>query len=366
MSLIIFISTYCRPVWLSPETFQERYGFDPMTGVIHDLKKVPIYYRKMLMSATEWNKTLSDKNLKQFQQSCKSYNRHLKEHMREGHDSSFDNYKSQVPEPVIAEIKESLNGTSKVTKKKKFTKFTKPSININANAPSLRNTLEHCSELQYLGVIYSIPKEVKQKHTMKASTATNDTAKAIAAANMVSTERYEREPLMRYEPNTVFVEPEKFCLVKFIIKHATDVSTTSEERENSEESEFLDVSQTSDVSSEDGSKVKVTSEETDESEESESLDLSRTSDTSSEVKGQGSQEELKAIVSSKRVETFRSREIKGRVKTSYIGEQFMVLDENYHFSKRLCAKVNSLLEEAERVRDIEFWVERKRRSKRKN
>ena len=273
-----------------------------MTGVIHDLKKVPIYYRKMLMSATEWNKTLSDKNLKQFQQSCKSYNRHLKEHMKEGHDSSFDNTKIQVPEPVIAEIKESLKGTSKVIRKQKY---DKPSINSKANAPSLRNTLDHCSELQYLGVIYSIPKEVKQKHTMKATAATNDTAKAIKAANMVSTERYEREPLMRYEPNTVFVEPEKFCLVKFIIKHATDVSTTSEERENSEESEFLDVSQTSDVSSEDGSEVKVNS-----SEESEFLNVSDTSDASSEVKGQGSQEELKAIVSSTRVATFRSHEIK--------------------------------------------------------
>ena len=361
MSPLILISTYCRPVWLSPETFQERYGFDPMTGVIHDLKKVPIYYRKMLMSATEWNKTLSDKNLKQFQQSCKSYNRHLKEHMKEGHDSSFDNSKLQVPEPVIAEIKESLNGTSKVSRKKKFTKFTKPSINSNANAPSLRNTLDHCSELQYLGVIYSIPKEVKQKHTMKASTATNDTAKAIAAANMVSTQRYESEPWMCNEPNTVFVEPEKFCLVKFIIKHATDVSTTSEERENSEESEFLDVSQTSDVSSEDGSEVKVNS-----SEESEFLNVSDTSDASSEVKGQGSQEELKAIVSSKRVETFRSREIKGRVKTSYIGEQFMVLDEKYHFSKKLCAKINSLLDEAEVVRTDEFWLERSRRNERKH
>merc|ERR1711948_209871 len=100
---------------------------------------------------------------------------------------------------------------------------------------------------------------------------------------------------------------------------------------------------------------------TEESEESESLNVSETSDASSEVKGQGSQEEVTAIVSSKRVETFRSHEIKGRVKTGYKGEQFMVLDENYHFSKKLCAKINSLLQEAERVRDIEFWVERKRK-----
>jgi len=269
--------------------------------------------------------------------------------------------KSQVPEPVIAEIKESLNGTSKVTRKKKY---TAPSINRRASAPSLSSTLEHCSELQCLGVIYSIPKAVKEKHTMKAATATNDRAKAIEAANKVSTERYEREPLMSNEPNTVYVEPDKFCLVKFMINHATDGSTTLEENEKSEDSVSLDGSQTSETSSEDGSVVKVKSGEAEKSEESESLDESETSDASSEAKDQGCQKEMIAIVSSERVATYRSHEVKGRVKTSYIGQEYMVLDEDYHFSQKLSSKINSLLEEAEEARDHEFWLERSRRRER--
>ena len=267
--------------------------------------------------------------------------------------------------------------TSKVPKTKKY---TKPSINHKASAPALKATLEHCEELEYIGVIYSVPKAVKEKHTVKVA---KDAAKAIDAAEKVSKERFEREPLMRSDLNSVYVEPEKFCLVKLFMEEVSRASEGCESPEWSETTERYENSERSEASEESETSVgSGTSQNTDSPEASVTSEVSDTPEgTSGSIKGSEALEESKipesevtsdevsetkdhqkwklAVISSERVAAFRSHEDKsGRIRTMCVGEEFMVLGEDYHFDKGLSVRINALLEEA---REREVWLERSRR-----
>ena len=256
-------------------------------------------------------------------------------------DISEDNSELEIPETIIEIVKD-----QKDPKKKKY---TRPSINHRASAPAeLQATLGHSSELEYLGVVYSLPRAVKEKHTVKV--AAEDTVEAtMEAAAEVSKERFQREPWMRNEVNTVYADPEMFCLVKL----------TMTEEESSDGSESSEGSETSDGS--ETSEGSATSEQPETSEGSVTSEGSGTSEGSTEdglkTKGKGQKQRL-IILSTERVATFICSAKKGRAKAMYVGEEYMVLGEDYHFDRILSNRANILLEEA---RDKEFWLERSSR-----